>query len=175
MLASFLFNSLLVCSAYALGSAQGTRFCPNNAVNSTTADYIPPFDLATIYASSTTSNQDAVAANEIRNTLALYPLAIDGKNYDALSEVFTDDIVANYTTTLGVLTSIPAIGTGIENVIKYVTTQHQLGTQAIDVKKHSCEAKSVTYFTASHFGQKKYANQVRRVSLHLGIEIPLQQ
>lgn len=161
MVASILFSLLLV-SAYALGSAHGARSCPKSPVNSTTSDYIPPFDLATIYASST-SNQDAVAANEIRNTLALYPVAIDGKNVDALSEVFTEDIVANYTTTLGFLTSIPAIVTGIENIIKYVTTQHQLGTQAIDVKKHSCEAKSVTYFTASHFGQKKYANQVCRV------------
>ena len=163
MVASFLFSLLLVHSAYALGPASGTSSCSNSAVNST-AKYIPSFDLPTIYASSS-SGQDAAAASEIRNTLALYILAIDGKNFDALSEVFTENIVANYTTVLGVMTSIPAISTGVETVLKYVTTQHQLGTQAIDVKEDSCDARSVTYFIASHFGQKKYANQVCRVPL----------
>lgn len=153
MLALFLLSLLLVRHAYSASA------CYGNSTNATAPVYIAPFDLPTIYAAST-SGQDAAAANEIRNTLALYPIAIDGKNFDILSEVFADDIIANYTITLGVLTSVPAIAKGIQAAVQFVTTQHQLGTQAIDVREGSCEAKSVSYFTATHFGQGRYENQV---------------
>lgn len=39
----------------------------------------------------------------IHQTLNTYPLAIDNKDFGLLSQVFTNDVVANYSTSIGVL------------------------------------------------------------------------
>ena len=71
----------------------------------TGADAIPFFDLP-ILTSAGKFNADPRDVESIRNTLALYPLSIDGKNFDALSLVFTKDAVANYSEPLNVLTGL---------------------------------------------------------------------
>jgi hypothetical protein len=94
---------------------------------------------------------DPIATESIRQTLALYALAIDGRNYEVLRKVFTTDARANYSDPIGVLNGVQAI---IDNLApslnNFVSTQHHLGTQMI----HICSltsAVSVTYFQATHY------------------------
>ena len=141
-------------------SSLGRTHCPSET--STATSPIDLFDVSTIFA-DTTSRQDIVAANLIRNTLSLYPYAIDGKNFASLSNVFVDNVFTNYSPPVGILNGLPAVEAGIQKQLAPVRTQHLLGTQAIDVKPGSCEAKSLSYFTATHFGLGKYEGQVRPV------------
>ncbi|KAL4806826.1 hypothetical protein BDV18DRAFT_159995 [Aspergillus unguis] len=100
---------------------------------------------------SLTSTQITDISNTIRNTLALYPLAIDGKNFTALSSIFAPAATANYSAPLNVLAPLSGIQSALANSLACVSTQHSLGTQAIDVLSGRY-ARSVTYYTASHFG-----------------------
>ena len=75
--------------------------------------------------------QDAYTS--IRNMLAQYPLAIDGKQFENLSLVFTPNAVANYSAPLNVLTGLPMIEATLEAGLRPVSTQHSYGTQLIDV------------------------------------------
>ncbi|KAG9195452.1 hypothetical protein G6011_00573 [Alternaria panax] len=94
---------------------------------------------------------DPIATESIRQTLALYALAIDGRNYELLRKVFATNVRANYSDPIGVLNGVQAI---IDNLAPglstFVSTQHHLGTQLI----HICgltSAVSVTYFQATHY------------------------
>ena len=69
----------------------------------------------------------------IRNTLGQYPLAIDSKNFTALSLVFTTDIVANYSDPIGVISGLPTVEQTLAAILAPVTTQHALSTQVIDL------------------------------------------
>ncbi|CAI7569724.1 hypothetical protein N7533_002005 [Penicillium manginii] len=101
---------------------------------------------------------DAGTIDAIRNTLAIYPFAIDGKNFDALSKVFTADATANYSAPLNVLHPLTTIQSSLKASLVCVTTQHLYGTQWIDVLSPTT-ARSVTYYQASHFGKGSSANQ----------------
>ena len=96
--------------------------------------------------------QDADIQNQIRNTLAHYPLAIDGKNFDALDLVFTADAVANYSAPLYVLSGLDEIMRVLQRSLSPVLSQHTYGTQVIEIEKGRKTAKALTYFTANHFG-----------------------
>ncbi|KAJ5107001.1 hypothetical protein N7456_003676 [Penicillium angulare] len=102
---------------------------------------------------------DAGTIEAIRNTLAIYPFAIDGKNFDALSKVFTSNAVANYSAPLNVLTPLSSIQSVLKESLACVTTQHLYGTQWIDVQSPTT-AQSVTYFRAAHFGKGDTEGQV---------------
>ncbi|KAL9116564.1 MAG: hypothetical protein Q9187_006911, partial [Circinaria calcarea] len=140
------------------------RACPpsNTILPATLTQAIPFYSLATSYPRAITSDQNPSTVSQIRNTLALYPLAIDGKNFAALSLVFTPDVVANYSAPLNVLTGLATVQATLQQSLMYVDTQHSYGTQVIEVLARGCTAKSVTYFTASHFGRGKYSGQVGR-------------
>ncbi|KAL4936539.1 hypothetical protein BDV06DRAFT_227812 [Aspergillus oleicola] len=111
---------------------------------------IPMHDLPTLF--PPTLAVDSVSTETIRKTLALYPLAIDGKNFAALESVFAPDAVANYSAPLGVLTPVSAIQKTLSKSLDCVTTQHSLGTQLVDVID-MYHARSITYYTAAHFGK----------------------
>ena len=135
--------------------------CPSNStLPASLTQAIPLFSLATSYPRAISRNQDPSKISQIRQTLALYPLAIDGKNFAALSRVFTPDVVANYSAPLNVLTGLSTVQATLEQSLMYVDTQHSYGTQVIEVLEGGCTAKSVTYFTANHFGKGKYYGQV---------------
>ncbi|KPI34876.1 uncharacterized protein AB675_2243 [Cyphellophora attinorum] len=94
---------------------------------------------------------DLYAIEAIRQTAALYALAIDGKAFEALRKVFVPKVRANYSDPIGVLNGVDAViqalAPGLES---FASTQHHLGTQYI----HICSATtavSVTYFQASHY------------------------
>jgi ketosteroid isomerase-like protein len=89
----------------------------------------------------------------IQHAINLYPLAIDGKDFHKLSEVFTDDAVANYGTPLGVMNGLSQIESTLQNALLNVTTQHSLTTQSIDIISNG-EANATTYVIATQFGNE---------------------
>jgi len=115
--------------------------------------------LSTLFSSS---RQDAWAVDvlAIRNTLALYPLSIDSKNFSMLSAVFAPNVVADYSAPIGVLNGLSAVQTTLEEELKPVMTQHSYGTQYIDKLASGWEARAVTYYTASQFGMGSKKGQV---------------
>jgi len=50
----------------------------------------------------------------IQNTLAIYPLAIDSKDFALLDQVFTDDVVADYSAPLNVLSGLTQVETVLQ-------------------------------------------------------------
>lgn len=133
------------------------------AVSSAVASTIS--DVASIELSSLASGfkpeiyTDAGTIEAIRNTLAIYAFAIDGKDFDSLSNVFATNAVANYSAPLDVLSPLSTIQSVLSSSLACVTTQHALGTQRIDVIS-PVTAKSVTYYHATHFGKGDKANAV---------------
>jgi hypothetical protein len=93
-----------------------------------------------------------IAIEAIRNTLAPYPFAIDGKDFAALSNIFAQNVVANYFAPLNILTPLSAVISVLESSLGCVTTQHSVSTQLITVLSVK-SAFSVTYFRAMHFGR----------------------
>jgi hypothetical protein len=94
---------------------------------------------------------DLYAIDAIRQTTALYALAIDGKAFEVLRKVFVANVRANYSDPIyeinGMDEMIATLAPGLES---FASTQHHLGTQYI----HICSATtavSVTYFQASHY------------------------
>ena len=153
----FLTHAILTLQSYAPNA------CPlNSTLPANLSQAIPFFSLATSYPRATGPNQDPSTLSQIRSTLALYPLAIDGKNFAALSRVFTPDVVANYSAPLNVITGLSTVQAVLKQSLMYIDTQHSYGTQVIEVLAGGCTAKSVTYYTATHFGKGKYYGQVCR-------------
>ncbi|KAK4902236.1 hypothetical protein LTR27_001139 [Elasticomyces elasticus] len=114
--------------------------------------------LQTTFAPATHTQDPGILA-QIRNTLALYPVCIDGKDFASLSLVFTEHAVANYSEPLNILTPLSNIQSVLEASLAPVATQHQLGTQVVELLGH-CSARSLTYFVANHFGKGVYEGQV---------------
>lgn len=132
------------------------------SASATTAINTAPIPLSALADSCT--NTENTHANTgtieaIRNTLSIYPFALDGKNFNALDKVFTTTATANYSEPLNILHPLSSIKSGVKEALKCVTTQHLLGTQCIDVTS-SKTARSVTYFTATHFGKGPSEGQV---------------
>ncbi|OAA39216.1 hypothetical protein BBO_06640 [Beauveria brongniartii RCEF 3172] len=118
---------------------------------------VPFFDLPDTFGNAGNgANTSEVEA--IRNTLALYPLAIDGKNFAALERVFASNAVANYSDPIGVLTSLSTIQSVLQEGVAAFTTQHSYGTQLIEVTSLT-SAKSLTYIIATHFGKNAHAGK----------------
>ena len=94
---------------------------------------------------------DVVAIESIRSTLALYPLAVDGKQFSALNKVFTENARANYSAPLGVLVGLSQIESVLNSSLsQFPHTQHLYGTQIIDICS-TTSAISMTYYTATHY------------------------
>lgn len=94
---------------------------------------------------------DATSIEAIRQVIALYAFAIDGRNWGALSKVFTENARANYSDPIGVVVGLQNIINALEpGLLNFASTQHFMGTQYIDICSLTT-AVSVTYFQASHF------------------------
>ncbi|KAL4886723.1 hypothetical protein BJY04DRAFT_213479 [Aspergillus karnatakaensis] len=151
-------NLFSLFSSLTLALAQNTT---STSPPNTTPTVLPFPSLPTLFPPpSTLSPADLIATESIRQTLALYPLAIDGKNFAALSQIFTPDIIANYSAPLGILSPLSNIQEVLSTSLACVTTQHSFGTQVIDILNED-EAVSVTYYQAAHFGTAEgLTNQV---------------
>lgn len=80
--------------------------------------------------------------------------------------MFTENVTANYSSPLGLLTPLSAVKEGLERFFAPVDAQHAHGTQVVEISG-ACEARSVSYFTATHFGRGKYYGEVRVVAFVL--------
>ncbi|OCL11105.1 hypothetical protein AOQ84DRAFT_353204 [Glonium stellatum] len=113
--------------------------------------FLPVFSLG--------DNPDTADYIAIRQTLSAYPFAIDSKNFDALTNFFTEDVIANYSTPINVLNGLNAVKTALSASLASVHTQHALTTQLINIDGPQT-ASSKTYFTASHFGLGVYEGEI---------------
>ena len=134
-------NNASTASSFSTSSYGGCpRFSPGPVPFSQLADQFP--------------NPTAVDVNNIeiiRQTLAVYAFAIDGRNFEALRKVFTTNTRANYSDPIGVLNGVQAIiDTLPPGLASFASTQHLYGSQAIWICSPN-NAVSVTYFQASHF------------------------
>ncbi|KAK0516333.1 hypothetical protein JMJ35_000936 [Cladonia borealis] len=111
----------------------------------TTPTTIPLFSLPTAFPNSLTPQNPALDL-QIRNTLSHYPLAIDGKNFPALSLVFTQDVVANYSAPLGVLT-------GLASVISTLEANLGCGGGGENCDLFNCDA----FWGGEYYGEVVYA------------------
>jgi hypothetical protein len=66
-------------------------------------------NFASTNAFSSAAPTTALDYEAIRNTLATYPLMIGSKQFQLLDQVFTSDVVANYSAPLGVLIGLPQV------------------------------------------------------------------
>lgn len=101
---------------------------------------------------------------QIRNTGMLYPLVVDGKAFDSLANIFTQDVVANLSQG-PVANGLPALKGALAAVAAKVNTHHNLGTQVIKIDGNGCSAESVTYFHASLLGVGPSYGQVSNFEL----------
>lgn len=69
----------------------------------------------------------------LQQTLALYPLAIDGKNFSALSAVFAPNVVANYSAPLNVIYGLEAVEAALQAALAPVNSQHALSTFSVQI------------------------------------------
>jgi len=152
----FLFST---CAAIAtLSVTASSHLLPERSTPSLTGtDVIPFYNLPNLVA-PVAYQVDPLDVEAIRATLALYPLSIDGKNFAALSSVFTSNAVANYSAPLNVLTPLSNIESTLQASLAAVTTQHAFTTQLIDILSLN-SAFSVTYYTATHFGRGPYLGE----------------
>ena len=79
---------------------------------------------------------------EIKNVLSHYCIILDTKTYSDLSQIYTSDAVANFSTIgLGVLSGLPAIESAMNASLFGIPTQHAMTTSYISgVDSHSANA-----------------------------------
>ena len=144
-----------------LASFMVTPFTSSSSASTTTAlpAATPSSSWTAAYALAACP-QPATEIAQIVNTLALYPLAVDGGNFSALSLVFTEDVGAYYPAGgLGLLTSLSVLEQGIAAASANTNSQHLYGTQIVEITGEG-QAKSLTYFTATLFGNGIYYGEV---------------
>lgn len=77
------------------------------------------------------SSAVTTAIVSLQQTIALYPLAVDGKNFSALSAVFAPNVVANYSAPLNVIYGLEAVEATLQAALAPVITQHALSTFSV--------------------------------------------
>jgi len=94
----------------------------------------------------------------IRNTLALYSVALDTKNYHLLEKVFAADVECDYSAVTPHYPTITGLATfldRIDKVLKDKKTQHALSTQTLDFEDDGKICVAMTYFTANTFSERE--------------------
>ncbi|KAI5244501.1 hypothetical protein E4T47_02669 [Aureobasidium subglaciale] len=95
--------------------------------------------------------------NAITNTISLYCIALDNKDWELLKHVFVPDVIATYPFNSHPIHGLEALSKRIQQRLAPVTTQHALTTQHLIVSDRT--AKVTTYFTGVHFGRGKWLGQ----------------
>lgn len=103
------------------------------------------------------NNPSADDVTGIQQTLGLFPIAIDLKQFDLLDAVFTPDAVANFTGH-SISVGIPAIKDYLSNGLAGLASQHNLGTLYIN-KTGADTATSYNWLQGSFFGTGAASNQ----------------
>ena len=108
------------------------------------------------YLSLPTAASDIV---QIQQTLNLFPLSVDTKNYSLLADIFTSDVTANFL--IGsVLHGLEAVQQQLETHLKGLVSHHSLTTQSVVVGENRDTASATSYLIANFFGQGDLARQV---------------
>ncbi|KAF2499782.1 hypothetical protein BU16DRAFT_524231 [Lophium mytilinum] len=95
----------------------------------------------------------------IQNVIAQYCVALDTKDFERLTEVFTTDVDAVYPFPGGQMKGVEAVQNKIRARLGTVVTQHALTTQIIRFNDDGKSASAETYFTGSHFGHGDFEGQ----------------
>lgn len=105
----------------------------------------------------------------IRNTIANIAISFDNNNFENLRDSFTEDCVADYTGSLGVMNGVENVIEQLQKTIGHVTTFHGLNTQSIRLIGQDA-AEATTYCSASHyvgdksfFAEANYVDQLVKV------------
>jgi hypothetical protein len=134
---------LLIPTRCAIAPRPCTQFSPSPVPIQQLPDYFLPHhgpDVATLL------NTEA-----IRQTLILYPSAIDGRAFASLSSIFATDAIANYSAPIGVLNGLPTITAALKQALaSFTSNQHILGPQNVRICDGE-KAISATYFGSVHF------------------------
>ncbi|KAK0513784.1 hypothetical protein JMJ35_003506 [Cladonia borealis] len=93
-----------------------------------------------------------IATIQIQQTLALWPLAVDSKNYTLLPLIFTPTAFLGSPPPTGNFIGIPSITAFLTLFLNNTLTQHSYGTQYIDVDIERGTASAATYLIASFVG-----------------------
>ncbi|KAI9650872.1 hypothetical protein NHQ30_000907 [Ciborinia camelliae] len=97
----------------------------------------------------------------IRNVIANIAISFDTNDFAELRGSFTEDCVADYTGSLGLMKGIDAVIEQLQKTIGHVTTFHGLSTQAIQLTGKDT-AEATTYCSASHYvGDKSFFAEAR--------------
>ncbi|CAI7564239.1 unnamed protein product [Penicillium crustosum] len=106
----------------------------------------------------------------IRNAISNIAVAFDTNTYAELRNSFTEDCVADYTGSLGLMSGIDTVIEKLQNTIGHVTTFHGLSTQVIQLTGKDT-AEATTYCSASHyvgdksfFAEAKYFDKLVKVT-----------
>lgn len=106
----------------------------------------------------------------IRNAISNVAVAFDTNTYAELRNSFTEDCVADYTGSLGLMSGIDTVIEKLQNTIGHVTTFHGLSTQVIQLTGKDT-AEATTYCSASHyvgdksfFAEAKYFDKLVKVT-----------
>lgn len=135
---------LIVATSQTAASNPCARYSPSP---------VPIQQLPTYFSTSKNFDPSTVVDTEaIRQILLLYPLAIDGRAFSSLENIFAPDAVANYSAPIGVLAGTSAIATALETALAaFLGTQHHLGASNVRICGNQEQAISATYYRAVHF------------------------
>ncbi|KAL4758761.1 nuclear transport factor 2 family protein [Aspergillus foveolatus] len=100
----------------------------------------------------------------IRNTLAIYPFAVDSKDWSAVQSVFTEDARIHFTFlgTAGEMRGPIALLAFIQRAAHNTHSQHAITTQRIEVTG-SDSAEATTYMAVTHVAD---ANHRQKGEVH---------
>lgn len=141
---------VLGLAALTIAESQNTtssRSCPPIGVTT-----ISPYDISALLR-PTTNIDDLLTIQTISDTLAIYPLAVDGQNWDVLDLVFTPDAQTSYPAPIGNFSTLQDLKTGLAAALSkavFTSTEHAYATQIINVCAIDA-AVSVTYVVANQF------------------------
>ncbi|TGO67076.1 hypothetical protein BOTNAR_0048g00060 [Botryotinia narcissicola] len=90
----------------------------------------------------------------IRNAIANVAISFDMNTFGELRNSFTEDCVADYTGSLGLMNGIDTVIQQLQKTIGHVSTFHSLSTQVIRLTGNNT-AEATTYVSASHFADDK--------------------
>lgn len=96
----------------------------------------------------------------IYQTIALYPLAVDGKNFQSLTNIFTPDVMVNMSMGHPMVSGLTGLEDALRNSFDGLQTHHQLGVSNLRLFNRHCEADTITYFTTTISGTGKSAGKV---------------
>jgi SnoaL-like domain len=90
--------------------------------------------------------------HSIRQTINLYPLALDFKQLDRLDALFTPNATYSIPITFGTVYGVEAIKAKIREITGPAQTQHLFATETLDIDSAAGTATGIVYLAETVFG-----------------------